>query len=186
MKKALVLAFIVVIFSLILAGCGGGAPEESSTPSTDSQQTQTTTATPTGTSSATTSTETPKAKVPRKFEFTKDSLPHAFEKALKDSEITIVAFYNPDDSISNKVQTIVEDVVVSPDYADQIKYLSYEISGKTTAAVAKLTTVLGAKFLPNITIIDGNGNIVFEDSGYTNSEYFSHALYNVVYKDKSN
>ncbi len=186
MKKLLIVAIIAAMITIPMVGCGGGSSSESTeTQAPESTSTSTTASASTPATTTATSTEgiTPKSDVPRDLEYTKGSLPKVFEKAVYDSSVTVVFLYDPNETISSKVAEKVEEVVSSPDYADQITYLNYEISGKTTSSIAKLTTALGAKYLPHISIVDGNNKIVFEDSGFTDTDYFEHALYNVVYKD---
>lgn len=191
MRKTVIVVLIVVLVSILLAGCSGGGADDSGA-QTETQPAQSTDATTaqqstdsasSGTTTSTTS-KTKKPAVPRELEFTKKSLPAAFEKAVEDGFVVIVALYS-EDSISKKVSDSVDEVVKSVDYKDQIKYLSYEIGAKSSASVAKLTTAINAKYNPNITIIDRDKNIVFEKSGFIEKSFFSHKLYNVVYKDKS-
>jgi len=179
MKKAAVALLITVLIVISLAGCGGPSAKKSAGNRNlaASQPSSTTTTSTTGTGSTTT--------LPRQFEYNSSSLPADFREAADNSWVTVVAFYDAADTISNKVQDRVEEVTAAPAYNDQIRYLSYEVGTKTTNEIAKLTTVLGAKYTPNLTIIDGDRNIVFEKSGFTEKDYFKHALYNVVYKDKS-
>jgi|GEM_PF-5996881 len=190
MRKTVIVVLIVVLVSILLAGCSGGGADDSGaqTETQPAQSTDTTAQQSTGSASSatttSTTTETKKPAVPRELEFTKKSLPAAFEKAVEDGFVVIVALYS-EDSISKKVSDSVDEVVKSVDYKDQIKYFSYEIGTKTSSSVAKLTTAINAKYNPNITIIDRDKNIVFEKSGFIEKSFFSHKLYNVVYKDKS-
>ena len=187
MRKTVIVVLIVVLVSILLAGCSGGGADDGGA-QTETQSTDTTAQQSTGSASSSTTTsttsETKKPAVPRELEYTKKSLPAAFEKAVEDGFVVIVALYS-EDSVSKKVSDSVDEVVKSVDYKDQIKYLSYEIGTKTSASVAKLTTAINAKYNPNITIIDRDKNIVFEKSGFIEKSFFSHKLFNVVYKDKS-
>lgn len=188
MKKTVIILLIALLAITLLAGCGGTSNQnlsQNNATSTETTPSSGTAGTETGTTSSTTATDTSKKDLPRELEYTKGSLPGVFERAVDDGFIVVVAFYNNDEYISQKVSDTIDEVVAAPDYKDQIRYFSYEISGKTSAKVAKLTTALGAKYTPNLTIIDGDKNIVFEDSGYIEFDYFEHALYNTVYKDKS-
>ncbi len=188
MKKTIIVVLIVALITILLAGCGGSTEEtaqpdqEQATQDTASSQ-QAAQQQPTRGSTTGTSTDT-KSKVPRELEYTKGSLPSEFEKAVEDGFVTVVAMYS-DDSVSIKVSDSVDEVIESIDYKDQIKYLSYEITGKTSSSVARLTTALNVKYMPSITIIDRDKNVVFEKSGFIEKSFFSHKLFNVVYKDKS-
>ncbi|HDZ86648.1 MAG TPA: hypothetical protein ENH57_03030, partial [Actinobacteria bacterium] len=135
MRKTVIVVLIVVLVSILLAGCSGGGADDSGaqTETQPAQSTDTTAQQSTGSASSatttSTTTETKKPAVPRELEFTKKSLPAAFEKAVEDGFVVIVALYS-EDSISKKVSDSVDEVVKSVDYKDQIKYLSYEIGTK--------------------------------------------------------
>ncbi len=199
MKKIAIVLLITALITIPIIGCTS-EPSSNSSQSTDSGITSAgdsnqadNSSTKSGADSSSTSESGSESKsssssknvVPRKLEYSKNSLPSEFENAVDNSFIVVVAFYDTTDVISNKVQNKVEEVVEVPDYASQIKYLSYEISENTSPAIGRLTTSLGIKYMPGIIIIDGDKNIVFEDSGFTETSYFEHVLYNTVFKDKS-
>ncbi|TET55203.1 MAG: hypothetical protein E3J54_00555 [Actinobacteria bacterium] len=199
MKKIAIALLITALVIILVVGCTSETSSNSSQNKARgkasagvSNQTANS-STKSGADSSSTSESSSKSKsssssknvIPRKLEYSKNSLPSEFENAVDNSFIVVVAFYDTTDAISNKVQNKVEEVVEVPDYASHIKYLSYEIGENTSPAVGRLTTGLSIKYMPSITIIDGDKNIVFEDSGFTETGYFEHALYNTVFKDKS-
>lgn len=184
--KKLFAVLAIASFVFLIAGCSGGSEDTSSNQnksadaansveSTDSSGSSTT-ATPVATTRNNTST---KETTPRKMKYDKGSIPKDIEHNLDNGIPIVVAFLQSNEIISERLEPEIAQIVA--DYKGLLMY--YKYTDNQSKEVTKLSLSLGVNYLPHISIIDSGKNIIFEKSGFIDSQYLNHEVYNAVYGD---
>jgi len=166
-KKYLFIISIITL-SFYLIGCGG---------SSGSTASSTETASP-GTAAPTGGAVKPKSlSVPRQFT-ANERTPSFFADALKQKEPILIAFYNSEDSISKEV--LAEIKIVSDNYSQSATFLI--LKPDENEETSRLTEQLEVGFTPYIAVLNRDGTIIFEKTGYIDSKVIEQAVYDAVNK----
>jgi hypothetical protein len=180
------LQFLVVatllITLVILAGCSSGsAPTQTgadTSPSTPSSSTSSSSPAP-ATSSSGTSAQTTAKPLPRPFEVKPNATPQFFIDSLKQKKPVLVFFYG-NDTTSKKVTSEVKKVTEDPAYAAAL--IVHLLDIESSKEVTKLAEQFEVSFIPYLAVLDRNGQIVFEKTGYIDSKVIEQAVYSAVNK----
>ena len=159
----------IVILSLFQLGCGGSSGSTASTTETTSPE-----------SAVTTGGSTIKPKsltVPRSFSVN-ERTPTFFADALKQKEPILIAFYNSEDSISKEV--LAEIKIVSDKYSQSATFLI--LKPDENEETSRLAEQLEVGFTPYIAVLNRDGTIIFEKTGYIDSKVIEQAVYDAVNK----
>ncbi len=165
--KKYILIITIVVLSLFLIGCGGSSGSTASTTETASPQT-----------AAGESTIKPRnSVVPRPFT-SNERTPVFFTDALKQKEPILIAFYNSEDSVSKEV--LAEIKIVSDKYGQSAKFLI--LKPDDNEETSRLAEQLDVGFTPYISVLNRDGTIIFEKTGYIDSKVIEQAVYDAVNK----
>lgn len=167
--KKIVLIIAVLILTVVLAGCGGSSGgQASSTETAGSPATE---------STATVTAKPPKLGVPRKFKIQKNT-PKFFVEALKKKEPILISFYNDDDTISKEV--LAEIKIVYDKYNGSVNF--FNLKSDLNEQVTNLAEQFQIGFIPYIAVINRQGEIIFEKTGYVDNKVIEQAVYDAVNK----
>ncbi len=186
MKKKIFVVFLVIVLIAILSGCSSSAPESTDTKTNGeqadqagqaSQGTQTTTQ---GTKT-TTEGQSEKEEIPREFKYKKGTLPTYMEHVLDNGVPIIVVFYDSDDRISQMLKTNIEQVAEL--FPREIVY--FDFTDDNSDRAAKVSMSLGIGYIPSISIVNKNKQIVFQQNGFIDANYLEHQVFNAIYQDET-
>ncbi len=164
--KKYILIITIVVLSLFLIGCGGSSGSTASTTETASPET------------AGGSAIKPKnSVVPRPFT-SDERTPVFFTDALKQKEPILIAFYNSEDSVSKEV--LAEIKIVSDKYGQSATFLI--LKPDDNEETSRLAEQLDVGFTPYISVLNRDGTIIFEKTGYIDSKVIEQAVYDAVNK----
>ena len=169
MKKVFVAIIVLITAIFILTGCGSSSASTAAT-------TQTASSTATSSLPAT-ATVDKKLPVPRKFE-PNDKTPRFFMEALKKKEPILITFYDDDDVISKEV--LSELKIVFDKYDGTVTFL--QLKSDLNAQVSNLAEQFKIGFIPYTAVLNRNGTIIFEKTGYVDNKVIEQADYNAVNK----
>lgn len=168
--KKIIYILTVLLFVLIQAGCGGSS-------GTSASSTQTASPESSETAGASGGIQIKKLEVPRKFE-SNENTPAFFMEALKKKEPILVAFYNEDDSISKEI--LAEIKVVYDKYNGSATFL--QLKPDLNEQTSILAEQLQVHFTPYVAVLNREGTIIFEKTGYVDSKIIEQAVYDAVNK----
>lgn len=174
MKKIFV-TVAVIILAFALASCSGspsGTPAASTSTASSS-----TTGTPSAAGTQTASPAPVALSVPRKFETNKDT-PAFFLQALKKKDPILIAFYNDDDPISKEVLAQIK--IVYDKYNGSATFL--QLKSDLNEQVSNLAEQFHVGFIPYIAVINRQGVVIFEKTGYVDNKVIEQAVYDAVNK----
>jgi thioredoxin-like negative regulator of GroEL len=161
------LLIIAAALLLALSACGSNntAKPASSTSGTASSK------------SAATPLASEKAPVPRKFVL-KDSTPKFFRQAIDQGKPILVCFYNPDDSVSKEIINQIKPL--NDKYSNQVIFLLLKAdANQENTALAKQLQI---RFVPYVAVLNSRSKIIFEKTGYLDSQVMEQALYDAINK----
>lgn len=161
----IIAALITVLLSALTTGCGGGATDTTgSTP----------TATAPGTPTAAVIERTALA-VPRQFQ-PDTQTPPWFKDALAKKKVILLEFYTKSDPVSTKIRSEIQSIYEK--YSAEILLIILDINEPDKSAT--LADQFGVSFTPHISIIDKNGQVTREFSGYVDAKVIEQAVYNAL------
>ena len=167
--KKYIFIIAIVLLSFYIIGCGGSSGSTASTTETTS---------PESSATAGQSPITPKSlTVPRPFA-SNERTPTFFSDALKQKEPILIAFYNNEDSISKEV--LAEIKIVSDSYDQSATFLI--LKPDDNDETSRLAEQLAVGFTPYIAVLNRDGTIIFEKTGYIDSKVIEQAVYDAVNK----
>lgn len=167
MRKVFVAIIALIAAVLMLTGCGSSSAKTAAT---------TGTVAPTATSTPEPAVEK-KLPVPREFE-SDDKTPRFFMEALKKKDPILITFYNDDDIISKEV--LAEIKIVFDKYDGTVTFL--QLKSDLNAQVSNLADQFSIGFIPYTAVLNRNGTIIFEKTGYIDNKVIEQAVYNAVNK----
>lgn len=170
--KKFIVFIALSILSISLAGCGSSSPA-----ATASDTSATTTATVSTTGTPAVPPAPVKLSVPRKFETDKNT-PTFFIEALKKKQPILIVFYNDDDPISKEV--LPEVKTVYDKYNGSVIFL--QLKSDLNEQVSNLAEQFHIGFIPYMAVINRDGTIIFEKTGYVDSKVIEQAVYDAVNK----
>lgn len=167
----------LLITLVMLAGCSSGSVStqtgaESSPPASTSSPAPTT-------GGSGTSVEPTAKPLPRPFEVKPNVTPQFFVDSLKQKKPVLVFFYG-NDTTSKRVTNEVKKVTEDPTYAAAL--IVHLLDIESSQEVTKLAEQFEVSFIPYLAVLDRDGQIVFEKTGYLDSKLIEQAVYSAVNK----
>lgn len=182
--RRIVVAFVVALLALSVAGCGGGATEEPVEPAgTQTEAPQTPTETPQP------SSETTAAQGAVFYRFpVGEKTPVALADAVKSNQALLLFFFDPSQRVTNDTRQQINTVV--DDYSEAIDFYAYNVGDFATVdaegrievdqqaleddsagqAVVALANDLSVPFLPTTVVVDQQGYVIFQQAGFLDSD----------------
>lgn len=180
-SQLLVVAVILTVIA-VFTGCSGGTGTETAAPTANQTQTSTPSspASNSGSQSGSTAPATETAKpLPRPFEVKPNVTPQFFVDSLKQKKPVLVFFFGKD-TTSKRVEAEVKKVTEDPAYAAALIVHLLDID--SSQEVTKLAEQFTVGFIPYLAVLDRDGQIVFEKTGYVDSKVIEQAVYSAVNK----
>lgn len=178
--KKVVLVIVALILAIALTSCGAGSDTTADTQqaSGENQAADQNTAGTTTNNAATPQTAAKDDKLPRKIEDLNET-PQYFQDAVKDKEPILLMLYSKDrtsQELMKDVKTLYED----EKYSGIVKFLILEM--REDEETVDLARAFGVGYIPYTAIINREGKIVFEKTGFVDKEVLEQALYNATNK----
>lgn len=167
MKRKLLIAAVITVAAIIIAGCGGAPASEPAQQQSQQDQQQTEQPAP--------QLLAKPIELPAKFEVNKTT-PLFFKEAIEKKQPLLVFFYQEGDTISDRVKKNISEISSKPQYSDVI-FLALNI--EKPEHIFGLLEPLGVTYAPFIAILDSDGVIRYEFAGYVDEQTIEQALYNV-------
>ena len=168
MKKVVVV--IAALFAvMVLTSCGAA-----STTSAEGTATPAAGTTAAGASAAATITPDMQLPVPRAFEVSAENTPQFFQDALKQKKPLLVMFY-AEDGVSQQAMEAVETAYNNDKYAGVVDFLL--LKQGDSDEITELARNFSVGYIPYTTVIDRNGQIIFEQTGFLDTKVLEQYLY---------
>lgn len=168
----LIAVIIAVVIALSLSGCGGSPPTAEQISQTALQPAGQTTTTA---EQATGPLRKP-IELPSQFKVDK-STPKFMVEALQTKKPILIFIFKENHNLSLTVRESIKKVLSTP-MGNKILFLALNVD--KSEHVAGLVDRLGVTSIPFLALIDENGMIVKEYSGYIDEKTLEQAVYNLV------
>ncbi len=162
--KKVVLFIVALVMILALTACGAAGTGSTETTST---------ADATVTATAPAVLEVPRAFVPS------GNTPQFFIDARKENQAILLMFYSPD-QISQEVMRGINDLFENEKYVGLVKFLLLDIDDGEE--ITELARDFSVGYIPFTAILDEDGTVVLEKSGYVDVKVLEQALHSAVYR----
>ncbi|MEW6189125.1 MAG: thioredoxin domain-containing protein [Actinomycetota bacterium] len=159
---------LILIISVLLNGCRTPSPRTPPETKVPNKATKGKKSTPSGEE---------KSRFPRKFEVT-EKTPGFFENVLGKRPI-LVEFYAPWCASCREMAPTIKEL--KEKYHREVTFFTLNVDDEKTVDLAEQFAV---RFIPHIVILDEEGYIVFEETGYTERKVIEQALFNAIHKKK--